>query len=161
MDTQQKAGAGAAEIHFFDKTVERRDMDLIDDRRGDSRGAQRRRQFSREKRAEAAKDEESEPVFFREIGEDAEGHGGAFDEKKRGLAVGVKVEDDACPGRHRQPQKRAPERRLRLKSLFEKAEESREFEGEFFAKASRPAEAPPRNRCFRHSRHGSMLDWFF
>ncbi len=161
MYTQEKAGAGAAVIHFFDKTVERRDMDLIDDRRGHSRGPQRRRQFAREKRAQAAKDEEGEPVCLREIGENAEGHGGAFDEKKRGFAVSVKVEDDPCPGRNRQPQKRAPERRLRLKSLFEKLDKNCEFGAKFFRKARHPAEAPPRNCCFRHSRHWSMLDWFF
>ena len=159
--TQEKAGAGAAVIHFFDKTVERRDMDLIDDRRGDSRGPQCRRQFAREERAEAAKEEEGEPVRLREIGEDAEGHGGAFDEKKRGFAVSVKVEDGPCPGRNRQPQKRAPERRLRLKSLFEKPDKNCEFGAKFFRKARHPAEAPPRNCCFRHSRHWSMLDWFF
>jgi hypothetical protein len=68
------------------------------------------------------KGKKSKPIRLRKIGEDAERHGGGRDKPKGGLAVGVKIKDDTRTCRDRQPQKRPPQRRLRLKSLFEQLE---------------------------------------
>jgi len=143
MDPQKKARAGAAEVHLLDRPFERGDPDLIDHRRRDSRRPQRRRKLPREKGAHTAKEEKGDPVGTGKKSEDAERQGCWRDKPEGRLAVGAKIENDARAGRDRQPKKRAPKRRLRLESLFEKVEEKREFDGEFSREAPRPAQRPP------------------
>src|SRR5208283_476401 len=128
MDPQKKARAAAAEIHLLDRTFERGDPDLIDHRRRDPRRPQRRRKFSREKGAHAAKEEKGDPVGAGEISDDTERQSRGRDKPKGRLTVCAKIENDARAGCDRQPKKSAPKRCLRLESLLEKIEKKREFD---------------------------------
>src|SRR5437588_12875153 len=94
MNPQQEACAC-----LLDKTLERNDPELVEDRRHDPRRPQGRRQFSRKNRAKAAKEKKGDPLRARKISENAERHGRGSDNPKGRLAVGVKVKDD--PGARR------------------------------------------------------------
>src|ERR1700704_4821663 len=115
MNPQQEACACPSEIHLLDKTLERNDPDLVEDRRRDPRRPQGRRQFSRKNRAKTAKEKKGAPLRARKISENAEGHGRGSDNPKGRLAVGVKVKDAPGARRHRQPKKRPAKRHLKAR----------------------------------------------
>ena len=114
MNPQKKARAVAAKVHLLDKALERNDPDLVNDRRRDPRRPQRRRQLASEHRAKPAKEKKRDPLRARKISEDAERHGGGHDKPKRGVPVGLLLEDDPRAGRDRQPKKWPAKRHLRL-----------------------------------------------
>jgi len=92
-------------------------------------------------RAHTPQKRKKRPGCTGQISEDTERQGCGRDKPKTRLAIGAKIESDARAGRDRQPKKRAPKRRLRLESLFEKLEEKRESDGEL---SERPPALPRR-----------------